>query len=56
MLVLAVAVVVAEDVVGRVRLISSDAERDSNVAVLRAHEAVKGTQLGVVVRHALSEL
>ncbi len=42
MLVFAVAVVVGEHVVSCVRLITSNAKRDANIPVMRAHEGVNG--------------
>ena len=56
MLVFAVAVVVAENIVGGVGLIASDAEGYSYVAVLSAHEAIKGAEFVVIIGHALGEL
>ncbi len=55
MLVLTVAIVIAEDIIGSVRLISSNAKRDSNVAIPGADEAVKRAQLGGVIGHAFGE-
>lgn len=49
MFVFAVAVVVGEDILGGVRLVASDAEGDTDIAVVSANEAVDGAQLGRVV-------
>src|ERR1700730_11746926 len=55
MLILAVAIVIAKNVVRSVGLISSNSKCDSNVALFKTHKCIKGAQLGIVARHSLGE-
>ena len=55
MLILTVAVIICQDVFSRVGLVASDAERNSNVTVLRTYEAVKGAEFGRGFGHAFGQ-